>query len=171
MSRLAEALGIKRPTLLYHFPTRSHIVELALEDLLKEQAGYVLERIARHQHPIDRVQAQLCAIHAFHKGREQRIVFLSQAIAASAGPRMADIIDVGNRVFAPYREAARELIQTGIDEGLVSPCDADALMALVRALTDGLLVQRMMTGLELEPVHNFLWEHVLAPLKRQPEPS
>jgi TetR/AcrR family transcriptional regulator len=171
MSRLAEALGVKRPTLLYHFPTPSHIVEHALEELLKEQAGFVLERIAQQTHPLDRIFAQLTAIHAFHKGREQRIVFLSQAIAASAGTRIEAIIEVGNRVFAPYRQAALDLIEEGVACGTVAPCDADALMALIRAVTDGLLVQRVMTGLELEPVHQFLWEHVLAPLKRQPEPT
>jgi AcrR family transcriptional regulator len=168
-SRLAEALEIKRPTLLYHFPTRSHIVEVALEDLLREQALFVLERIAEHRHPIDRLFAQMRAVHAFHHGREERIVFLSQAIATSAGGRLAEIIEVGNRVFAPYREAAAELVRQGVRDGLVRPCDVDALMATVRALNDGLMVQRVMTGVDLEPVHHFLWEQLLQPLKTHPE--
>lgn len=171
MSRLAEALEIKRPTLLYHFPTRSHIVEVALEALLREQTAFVLPRILQHDHPIDRLYAQLRAMHEFHAGHEQRIVFLSQAIAASAGTRIGAIIEVGNKVFAPYRRAALELIERGIEEGTVASCDASALMAVIRALTDGLLVQRVMTGLELLQVHEFLWSHLLEPLKRQPEPS
>src|SRR5512135_1723704 len=104
-SRLADALEVKRPTLLYHFPTLGHIVELALEDLLTEQAAYVLPRIAEHTHPVDQLYAQIRAVHAFHRGREQRVVFLSQAIAATAGKRMKEIMDVGNRVFEPYRHA------------------------------------------------------------------
>jgi hypothetical protein len=36
----------------------------------------------------------------------------------------------------------------------------------VRALNDGLLVQRVMSGMSLEPVHAFVWEQLLAPLKR-----
>lgn len=171
MSQLADAMGIKRPTLLYHFPTRGHIVEVALEDLLREQAMFVLARIAEHRHPIDRLYAQLRAVHAFHHEREGRIVFLSQAIATSGGPRMAEIVDVGNRVFAPYRKAAADLIRAGVDAGTVAPCDADALIAVIRALTDGLLVQRVMTGLDLQRVHEFLWTHVLEPLKRTPEQS
>jgi AcrR family transcriptional regulator len=168
MSRLAAALGVKRPTLLYHFPTRSHIVELALEDLLREQAAFVLRRIADHDHPIDRVFAQLRAVHEFHAGRAQRVVFLSQAIAASAGRRMAAIVDVGNRVFEPHRRAAADLLRQGIDDGAVAPCDVDALMAVIRGLTDGLLVQRVMTGIDLDRVHDFLWSHLLQPLKREP---
>jgi len=171
MSRLAQALEVKRPTLLYHFPSRSHIVEIALEDLLSEQAEFVLKRIAEHTHPIDQLYAQLCAVHEFHRGREERVVFLSQAIATSAGTRMQAIIDVGNRVFEPYRRAAADRIRQGIRDGIVEPCDPDALIALIRAVTDGLMVQRVMTGLELEPAHELLWNGLLAPLKKEPEAS
>jgi AcrR family transcriptional regulator len=168
-SRLAEALGVKRPTLLYHFPTRAHIVETALEDLLREQAAFVLARVAAHEHPLARLDAQIRAVHAFHHEREARIVFLSQAIAASSGARMAEIIDVGNRVFEPHRRAAADALRRAVDEGRMEPVDVDALLALVRALTDGLLVQRVMTGLDLGPVHDLLWERLLRPLAKEPE--
>ncbi|HJL17052.1 MAG TPA: TetR family transcriptional regulator [Sandaracinaceae bacterium LLY-WYZ-13_1] len=169
MSALAGALGIKRPTLLYHFPTKGHIVETALEDLLREQAAFVLARVAEHAHPIDRLDAQIRAVHDFHRGREGRIVFLTQAIAASSGERMAEIIDVGNRVFEPHRRAAADAIRAAIDEARVEPIDADALIALARAVTDGLMVQRVMTGLDLAPVHRLLWERLFSPLKRRME--
>jgi TetR/AcrR family transcriptional regulator len=170
MSRLADELGIKRPTLLYHFPTRSHIVETALQDLLVEQAAYVVARIEEHEHPIDRLFAQVRAVHAFHHGREERITLLSQAIATSGG-RMSEIIEIGNRVFEVHRRAAADRIRRGIAAGTVKPCDADALVSLVRAITDGLMVQRVMTGLDLAPVHELLWTQVLRPLKRRPEAS
>jgi AcrR family transcriptional regulator len=165
MSRLAEALELKRPTLLYHFPTKSELVEAALEDLLREQATFVIEKILAEEHPIDRLYAQLRAVHAFHHQREERIVFLTQAIAATAGERMRAIIEVGNRVFAPYRQAAVELLRQGIAQGTVAPCDPEALVAVIRALIDGLLVQRVMTGLSLEPVHQLVWDRLLSPLK------
>ncbi|MCA9619971.1 MAG: TetR/AcrR family transcriptional regulator [Myxococcales bacterium] len=165
MSRLADALEVKRPTLLYHFPTRSHIIEQALEDMLVDQAQAVLATVAEHSHPIDRLYAQIRAIHEFHDGNEARALFLGQAIAACSQDRMLAIIDIGNRVFAAHREANAERVREGIAQGLVRPCDVDALMATIRAVTDGLVVQRVMTGLDLEPVHTFFWEHVLAPLK------
>jgi len=168
MSRIADALGMKRPTLLYHFPTRAHIVETALQDLLVEQAAFVLARIEEHEHPIDRLYAQVRAVHAFHHGREARITLLSQAIASTGG-RMAELIDIGNRVFEAHRRAAADRIREGIRKGTVVPCDADALVNLTRAVTDGLMVQRLMTGVALAPVHEFLWTHVLLPLKRKPK--
>lgn len=170
MSRLADELGIKRPTLLYHFPTRSHIVETALQDLLVEQAAYVLAKIEEHEHPIDRLYAQVRAVHAFHHGREERILLLSQAIATS-GSRIPEILEIGNRVFEAHRRAAADRIRKGIKAGTVKPCDADAVVNLVRAVIDGLMVQRVMTGLDLKPVHELLWTQVLRPLKRRPEAS
>ncbi len=170
MSRIADDLGMKRPTLLYHFPTRAHIVETALQDLLVEQAAFVLERIEQHEHPIDRLYAQVRAVHEFHHGREARILLLTQAIAASGG-RMAEILDIGNRVFEAHRRAAADRIREGIREGTVAPCDADALVSLVRAVIDGLMVQRLMTGKNLAPVHEFLWTHVLLPLKQSVQPA
>ena len=169
MTRLAEALGIKRPTLLYHFPTRGHVVIAALEGILLEQSGFVMKRISEHDHPIDRLYARVTAIHEFHEGREDRIVFLTQALSTVGDERLKETIEVGNRVFAAHRKAQAELVRHGIARGLVKPCDVDALMALVRSLSDGLLLTRVMTGVPYAPVHRFLWQHVLEPLKTTPE--
>lgn len=164
-ARLAEAIGVKRPTLLYHFPTYGDVVEAALQELLIEQSAFVLERVERHAHPIDRLYAQVQAVHAFHRGRERRIVFLTQAIAATAGTRASAILEAGSQVFEAHRRAAADRIRKGIEEGIVAPCDPDALVALVRAVIDGLMVQRVVSGLDFGPVHALLWDRLLAPLK------
>ncbi len=166
VARLAEALDVKRPTLLYHFPTYSEILELALEDVLTEQAGFVLAEIVKHAHPIEQLFAQLKAVHAFHRGKEARLVFLSQGIAATAGARLPEILERAGRVFEPYRRALADRIRAGIADGSVAPCDADALVALVRALMDGLIIQRVASGLDLAPLHELIWTNVLSPLVR-----
>ncbi len=168
MSRLADELGVKRPTLLYHFPSRGHVVEAALVELLTEQAAYVMQKIEEYTHPIDRLYAQIRAVHAFHHGKEQRVTLLSQAIAASSS-RMSEIIEIGNRVFEAQRQAQAERVREGIRQGIVHPCDADALVQLCRAVIDGLMVQRVMTGVALAPIHELLWTNVLEPLKRTPD--
>lgn len=166
MAALADALGVKRPTLLYHFPTKAHIVEAALVELLLEQAAFVLGQASEHAHPIDRLFAHMRALYTFHHGREPRVVFLTQAIAATAGARLPEILQAGDAVFEAHRRETVERLRAGIREGTVAPCDPDALFATVRALNDGLMVQRVMSAQPLEPVHAFIWEHVLAPLRR-----
>lgn len=163
--KLAAELGMKRPTLLYHFPTYADIVEAALVATLTEQAMVVMAEVERHTHPIDRLYAQLRAVHAFHHGRESRIVFLSQAIAATSGARVQEIVSRGAEVFEAFRKAAADRVREGIAAGIVAPCDADALVTTMRALTDGLMLQRVTQGISLGPSHELVWAHLLAPLK------
>ncbi|MBL8677538.1 MAG: TetR/AcrR family transcriptional regulator [Myxococcales bacterium] len=168
IAQLADALGVKRPTLLYHFPSRSQIVECALEELLVEQWHFVTARIERVAHPIDRLYAQVRAIHEFHgmhEDREARLVFLTQALAATAGARITEIVERAAQVFESTRRANAERIRQGIRDGIVVPCDADAIVQLVRAITDGLVLQRVTERTDLAPVHDALWRHVLSPLK------
>lgn len=166
MSTLAARLGINRTTLLYYFPTKAAILERELEDLLTAQAAFVVPRMLAHDHPLDQLEAQMRAVHAFHEGREDRIVFLSQAIAAAGITGDNRFIEIGNQVFHAQRVAMRERVGRAIQAGAMQPCDADALMSVVRSLIDGLLVLRVMTGCDLAPVHAFIRQHIFAPLRR-----
>ncbi len=170
MAALAAQLGVKRPTLLYHFPTKAHIAEVALVALLTEQAVHVIAAVAEHAHPIDRLYAHLRAVHAFHAGNEGRIVFLTQAIAATAGARLPLIIAAGAQVFEAHRRDTVARLRAGIRAGTVAPCNAEALFATVRALVDGLMMQRVVVNAKLPQAHDFVWQHLLAPLKVGPAP-
>lgn len=165
---LARELGIKRPTLLYHFPTHGHVVQVALAELLREQAAFVEQRVERHQHPIDRLYARLRAIHEFHAGREARLLFLTQAIAVTGGARVADILKGAADLFEGARKDMVARVEKGIEEGIVHPCDAKALVALLRAVIDGLTIQRVTSPRSVAPAHELFWEKVLLPLKRDP---
>jgi AcrR family transcriptional regulator len=165
--QLARELGLNRTTLLYHFPTYSEIIQTVLGELLLEQAAIVEARVAEHEHPIDRLYARIRATHSFHHGNERRLLFLTQAVAVTGGVEVTEILRGAADLFAPSRRALATAIERGIEEGTVAPCDAKAVVALARAVIDGLTIQRVTEGASLEPVHRFLWEHVLEPLKRE----
>ena len=164
--QLARELGLKRPTLLYHFPTHGHIVELALADLLMDQAAHVERRVEAATHPIDRLQARLLAVHEFHAGREGRLLFLTQAIAVTGGKRVGEIVAAASGLFEAARLDMVERVERGIEEGLVVPCDAMALVSLLRSVIDGLTIQRVTSPETVSSVHQMFWERVLLPLKR-----
>ncbi|MBL8608601.1 MAG: TetR/AcrR family transcriptional regulator [Myxococcales bacterium] len=166
--QLARALGVKRPTLLYHFPTYASIVEVALAELLAEQALFVAERVERHEHPVDRLFARVSSILEFHRGKESRILFLTQAIAVTGGARTLAILQGAAAVFDEARRDMVARVERGIASGVVRPCDARALVSLVRAVIDGLTVQRVTATEPIEPVLTLFWEEVLAPLKIEP---
>jgi len=69
-------------------------------------------------------------------------------------------------VFKAHRRDTVARLRRGVREGLVAPCDPEALFATVRALMDGLLVQRVVSGVDLPAVQRFVWEQLLAPLRR-----
>lgn len=168
MTALAEALHVKRPTLLYHFPTKAHILEAELLSLLTEQAGFVLAEVERHEHPIDRLFAQLRAVHAFHSGREARLVFLTQAIAATAGSDLPALVETGARILEAHRRDTVARLRAGMANGAVAPCDPEALVACMRALTEGLILQLVTHQGSLDAAQRFVWEHLLQPLRRDP---
>lgn len=166
--QLARAVGVKRPTLLYHFPTYTHAIETVLVSLLAEQMAFVASRVEKHEHPIDRLYARLLAVAEFHRGREARILFLSQSIAALGGSHAVEIMKRASDFFELDRKAMVARVEAGIEAGIVHPCDARGLIALLRALIDGLTVQRVTTHEPLDAVYEMIWERILAPLKRTP---
>lgn len=165
---LARELGLKRPTLLYHFSTHGHIVETALTELLLAQAAHVERRVSAETHPIDRLYARLCAVLEFHEGRESRLLFLTQAIAVTGGKRVGDILVAAAALFEAARADMVARVEKGIEEGVVHPCDARTLVSLLRALVDGLTIQRVTSPGSVESVRTMFWETVLLPLKRAP---
>lgn len=165
---LAARLEIKRPTLLYYFPSKAAIFEEVFAAMFTEQVAFVLARIAEQDHPLDKLDAQIRAVHAFHHGREDRVVFLTQAIASLGGDAARRFADLADQFFEAHRQALKVSLREAILDGRMQDCDVDALIRLVRSTVDGLMVQRFMTGCDLRPVHDFFKSTVLDPLKREP---
>lgn len=162
---LADRLGVKRPTFLYHYPTRAELIEAALEEAMVAQAVHVQERVAGADHPIDRLYLQVLAVHEFQEGKERHLVFLTQALATMGADRLRAAVARAAQVFEARRQAHVEALRLGIAERRVAPCDPEALVRLVRAVTDGLVLQRVTDALPLEPVHSLLWHRLLSPLR------
>ena len=112
--QLARAIGVKRPTLIYHFPTHTHVIEAVLATLLAEQMAFVETRVEKHSHPIDRLYARLLAVAEFHRGREARMLFLSQAVAVAGGPRAVEIVKRASEFFELDRRAMVARVERGI---------------------------------------------------------
>jgi AcrR family transcriptional regulator len=176
MTRLAQALEMRRPTLLYHFANAGEVAMAALEDLLIAQTTFVLTKIALHTHPLDRLFARLTAIQAFHSGHDPdgtdgdptdvgRVVFLTQAVATLGDAKVRQMIAIANQVFEVHRAAQKRAIEAAIHDGLVAPCDVDALTNLIRTVNDGMLIQRVVNDIPAQPLLDFIWTHVLEPLR------
>lgn len=169
MSDVARALGMKRSTLYWYFPDVPSIFEAALEAVFEEQDRFVATRLEGVGHPIDVLWRYLQGVHAFWAGREEEILFLFQFWAVGGVEEPGRTVERLRGRYLPRRRQAIELLEAGVASGLVRPCDPEALISLVGALIDGLLIQRQVAGVALEPIHAMIYERLLAPLRVEPK--
>ncbi|MEZ4391128.1 MAG: TetR/AcrR family transcriptional regulator [Polyangiales bacterium] len=168
--QLARAVGVNRTTLLYHFPTQLDVVQAALGELVTAQQDFLTERLEGVSHPVDRLAARARAVLEFHRGREARLVFLTQALAVAGGARVGEVMQGAAALFESARAAMVRDLEAGVAAGTVAPCDAGAVVSLTRAVIDGLTLQRVASGVEAEPALALFESCVLAPLRREVSP-
>ena len=82
---------------------------------------------------------------------------------------MQEIVAGAAALFEGARQDMIARIERGIEEGIVHPVDAKALVSLLRAVIDGLTIQRVVSPKSVPPAHELFWETVLLPLKREPK--
>lgn len=166
VGELADKMGVKRPTLLYHFPTYTSIAEEAIKHYLIGAQQHVTKRLANVAHPIDRIYQHALAVAEYQRGKESRFMFLTQVIASSAGPRAPMVAQATAFFFEAHRSSMVKQLEEGIANGWVAPCSPSTIVLLVRAVIDGLMIQRVATKTNTTPVYEFLWDTVLLPLRR-----
>src|SRR6185295_20052755 len=71
MRELADALGVKRPTLYFYFPDFGAVFETVLDQMYQALAQNVVARTRAVDHPLDRLRAVVDATIAFHRERPQ----------------------------------------------------------------------------------------------------
>jgi AcrR family transcriptional regulator len=167
MSGLAKALGLKRPTLYFYFPGIPDLFAALFEILREDELAFVAERMKGIAHPLDALSTFLRAEHAFVKERGlDDIVLLMAAFWASGSD--ADRARFRGLVLddlLPARSLFVALLQHGIGQGTIGPCDPEALVDLIFALQDGILVQGGLRDIDAERVFELVETRLLGPLR------
>src|SRR3954464_6128880 len=91
MRELADALGVKRPTLYFYFPDLGAVFETVLDETYRTLFAEVALATQRVAHPLDRLRAVVDATIAFHRERPQLIGALFQ-LWAMGGRDFASIL-------------------------------------------------------------------------------
>jgi len=163
---------MKRPTLYWYFKDLGAIVEVVLRGLLVELAMHLEAAMSGVEHPIDRLDAHMRAVHSYFSERRDIIPCLLElwASARTGSTLTADQAADFLKLFAqPRREKMIASLRDGIEAGTVAPCNPDAIVHLVVAVVDGLLLQQLLYPAEhFPPIHEAFWKHTLEPLKRTP---
>ena len=164
MRELAEALGVKRPTLYFYFPDLGAVFETVLDQMYRQLAETVITRVKAEAHPLDRLRAVVDATLEFHRERPQLIGGLLQ-LWAVGGRDVATILDRERKVVLAGREALVADLRAGIARGEVRSCDPERIVDLVLAALDGVLVHHVLGIARVADVTQELAQRVLEPLR------
>lgn len=166
MSELADALGIKRPTLYFYFPDLGAVFETVLETLYQTLSETVLAQVREHDHPIDRLRAVIDATLAFHRDRPQLISALFQ-LWAFGGRDLSTVLARERRGVLAAREALVADLRAGIVRKDVRPCDPERIVDLVLAFIEGAVVHHVLGIPRTDDTTDELARRVLEPLRAQ----
>lgn len=166
MSELADALGVKRPTLYFYFPDLGAVFESVLEQTYQAHAEAVLARMREQPHPLDRLRALVDVTLAFHRERPQLLAGLFQ-LWAIGGRDVATVVERGRRALLATRDALVADLRGGIARKEVLPCEPERIVDLVLAVLDGVLVHQVLGIARPEGTSDELAERVIEPLRPQ----
>src|SRR5260221_13665764 len=164
MRELAEALGVKRPTLYFYFPDLGSVFETVLDQTYQAHAEFVVGKIRHLDHPLDRLRAVVDATIAFHRERPQLIGGLFQ-LWAVGGRDFQPLLDRERRIVVAARDALVADLRAGIARKDVRPCDPERVVDLVLAVVDGVLVHHVLGIARPDGVIEELAERIIEPLR------
>ncbi len=163
MSELAEALGVKRPTLYFYFRDLTGLLHAAIEDVYRGWLTHVTARVIGIEHPILALGELARATVEYNRGRRDLVLLLFQLWAAGdADPE--ELMARSRAANDPLRAELVNRIRAGIDKKIVARCDPERIVELVMVVLDGALVHEVTRGTSGGPVVEELWQRVLAPL-------
>lgn len=143
MSELADAIGVKRPTLYFYFPDVGAVFESVLEQTYQTHAELALARMRAEPTPVDRLLALVDVTVAFHRERPQLIAGLFQ-LWAMGGRDMATVLERGRRALTATRELLIADLRAGVERREVKPCEPEHVVDLALAVLDGVLVHQVL---------------------------
>jgi AcrR family transcriptional regulator len=164
MSELADALGVKRPTLYFYFPDVGAVFETVLDQTYLALTELVLNRVKNIDHPLDRLRAVVDTTISFHRERPQLIGGLFQ-LWAMGGRDFQTVLERERRAVVAARDALVADMRAGIAKKQVRPCEAERVVDLVLAVVDGVLVHHVIGIARPDGVLEELADRIIEPLR------
>ena len=136
LDSIAQAVGVRKQTLLYYFPTKDALLETCLAAAGQRVAEEIATALEGADQPWDRAEAVIHAVYRLAEQWPEFPMFIREAgrLGANAFDRFAGALD-------PMRARAAEFLQAGMDAGVIRKQDPALLMftlytAVVGSLTE-----------------------------------
>jgi TetR/AcrR family transcriptional regulator len=136
LDQIAQAVGIRKQTLLYYFPTKDDLLEACLAAAGKRVAEEIAVALEGPAEPGERAERVIRSVYALAEEWPEFPMFIREAgrLGPNAFERFAGALD-------PLRERAIEFLQTGMDAGQIRKQDPALLLftlytAVIGSLTE-----------------------------------
>jgi TetR/AcrR family transcriptional regulator len=144
LDRIATAVGVRKQTLLYYFPSKDALLEACIAAAGERLAMEIAAALQGKESYWDRAEAVIHAVFALADEWPEFPLFIREAgrLGPAAFDRFAEVID-------PLRRRAMDFLQTGMDAGEVRMQDPAFLLftlytAVVGSLTEASVLNAMM---------------------------
>jgi len=136
LDQIATAVGIRKQTLLYYFPTKDALLEACLQAAGQRVAQEIADALEGKTTYWDRAEAVIHAVFGLAEEWPEFPMFVREAgrLGPMAFERFADVLD-------PLRRRAVDFLQAGMDDGQVRKQDPAMLLftlytAVIGSLTE-----------------------------------
>jgi AcrR family transcriptional regulator len=136
LDQIASAVGIRKQTLLYYFPTKDALLEACLQAAGERVALDISNALAGKETYWDRAEAVIHAVFRLAEEWPEFPMFVREAgrLGAEGFERFAIIID-------PLRKRAVDFLQAGMDAGEIRPQDPALLLFMLYTAVVGSLTE------------------------------
>ena len=136
---IAKRAGVSKGSTLYYFATKEDLFLGALEWIIEEVHERIHKAIASADNPVAKMKAVIGVV--FGNAQESRQFFLAYSDFISIGTRNRRFHDLNARFYEGCCGHDREIIELGIKSGDFRAVDIEDASSMVRALTDGMMMQ------------------------------
>ncbi|GAA2873373.1 TetR/AcrR family transcriptional regulator [Microbacterium arabinogalactanolyticum] len=143
LREIAEAVGIKTPSLYAHFPSKEALYEAVYAEVVAEHTAFFdeLVRTSADLPPLPRLRHLLSGIGTFYRDRPEQHEFSMRAAVDENGPSGQSLREIFLDSESTLAEAVRQSYDDGVTTGAFAGGDPEGFTALVFVVMDGLFLQ------------------------------
>jgi TetR/AcrR family transcriptional regulator len=136
LDQIASAVGIRKQTLLYYFPTKDALLEACLQAAGERLAQVISAALAGKETYWDRAEAVIHGVFGLAEDWPEFPMFIREAarLGAEGFERFASVID-------PLRKRAVDFLQAGMDAGEIREQDPALLLFMLYTAVVGSLTE------------------------------
>lgn len=143
LREIAEAVGIKTPSLYAHFSSKETLYEAVYAEVAIEHTAFFddLARSSGDLEPLSRLRHLLGGIEAYYRDRPDLAEFSLRAAVTEYGPGGQQLREIFLDSESKLAAAVRQTYEDGVASGTFAEGDAEGFIALVFVVMDGLFLQ------------------------------